>query len=129
MTEAIYEFGRFRLDPREHALFREGERVSLPPKVFEVLLALLENAGHLVTREDLMKRLWPDTFVADSTLAQNVWLARKAVGGGEGADDPIETVPRLGYRFTGKVETPRGLRAPCPSLYDAGSSGAAGSSR
>lgn len=102
MDPAYYEFGPFRLVVRDHELYAKGERVEVPPRLFDVLLLLVRNAGHLVTREELMKRLWPDTYVADGTLTQNVWLARRALAAA-GGDDLIETVPRLGYRFAGTV--------------------------
>jgi DNA-binding winged helix-turn-helix (wHTH) protein len=104
MDEACYVFGSFRIDGREHSLTRNGEIVPLKKKVFETLLVLVERTGHLVTRDELMKLLWPDSFVADSTLSQNVWLTRKALGKSSGGEDYIETVPRLGYRFTGDVK-------------------------
>src|SRR5256714_1803435 len=95
-----YEFGPFRVDAGQRLLFREGRPVPLAPKVVETLVALVECGGTLVTKGELMERLWPDTFVEESNLTQNVFLLRKALGEGTGY---IETVPRRGYRFAGEV--------------------------
>jgi len=100
----VYRFGEFVLDPGAHSLVHRGRPVSVTPKVFEALVLLVENAGHVVEKEELVRRLWPDTFVGDDTLAQNVFLLRKALA--DGAADPglIVTVPRVGYRFVGTVQ-------------------------
>ncbi|HEX6623006.1 MAG TPA: winged helix-turn-helix domain-containing protein, partial [Pyrinomonadaceae bacterium] len=102
---AIYEFGPFRLDATERVLARGGETVRLTPKEFETLLALVRNSGHLMTKGELLKEVWPDTFVEEATLAQNIFTLRKALGRGapEGAGQYIETVPRRGYRFVAGV--------------------------
>jgi len=67
----FYEFGRFRLDTNERILRRDRELVPLTPKVFDILLALVERGGHIVEKDDLMKRVWPDTFVEEGNLTQN----------------------------------------------------------
>ena len=102
-TKCFYDFGAFRLDPVEHTLLSAGTRVPLTPKAFETLLALVENAGHVLEKDDLLKRVWPDTFVEEGTLARNISTLRKAMG-----DDPegktyIETIPRRGYSFVAPV--------------------------
>ncbi|HEX6715765.1 MAG TPA: winged helix-turn-helix domain-containing protein [Pyrinomonadaceae bacterium] len=94
-----YEFGRFRLKTAERVLFREGELVPLTPKVFDILLTLVEHAGQVVAKDDLMKRVWPNTFVEEGNLTQNISLLRKALGETPGGVQFIETVPRRGYRF------------------------------
>jgi DNA-binding winged helix-turn-helix (wHTH) protein len=76
----FYEFGRFRLDATERVLLRGRELVPLTPKVFDILLALVEHGGHLVEKDDLMKMVWPDSFVEEGNLTQNVSLLRKALG-------------------------------------------------
>jgi DNA-binding winged helix-turn-helix (wHTH) protein/Tol biopolymer transport system component len=100
---SIYEFGPFRLDPVERRLTRDGSVVPLSSKALDTLLLLVRNAGHLLDKETLMKALWPDTFVEEGTLAQNVSTLRRALG--ERPDSPrfIETVPRRGYRFLAPV--------------------------
>jgi DNA-binding winged helix-turn-helix (wHTH) protein/TolB-like protein/Tfp pilus assembly protein PilF len=102
-TSEFYEFGRFRVKSEERVLLRERELVPLTPKAFDILLTLLENDGRIVHKEDLMKKVWPNTFVEEGNLTQNVSLLRKALG--ESANGPqfIETVPRRGYRFVAPV--------------------------
>ena len=102
-TTQFYEFGRFRVRADERVLRRGEELVSLTPKAFEILLALLENEGRIVNKDDLMKKVWPNTFVEEGNLTQKVSLLRKALG--ESATGPqfIETVPRRGYRFVAPV--------------------------
>lgn len=97
------EFGEFGLDLKEKALRRNGERLPINPKTFQLLVTLLEDPGHLVEKERLMRTLWPDSFVEDANLAFTVSLLRKALG--DDAQNPtfIETVPRRGYRFVGDV--------------------------
>jgi TolB-like protein/DNA-binding winged helix-turn-helix (wHTH) protein/Flp pilus assembly protein TadD len=96
----LYEFGPFRLDPAERKLMRSNEIVALTPKAFDTLLLLVRNSGHLMEKDDLIRMLWPDTFVEEGSLSNNIFLLRKALG-----EDPafIETVPRRGYRFVGAV--------------------------
>ena len=98
-----YEFGRFRLDARERVLLRDRDLVPLTPKVFEILLALVEQSGHVVEKDDLMKRVWPDTFVEEGNLTQSVSLLRKALGEAHGGVQFIETISRRGYRFVATV--------------------------
>jgi TolB-like protein/DNA-binding winged helix-turn-helix (wHTH) protein/Flp pilus assembly protein TadD len=99
-TVRLYEFGPFRLDPSEHKLLRGNETVALTPKAFDTLLVLVRNSGHLMEKDDLIRMLWPDSFVEEGSLSNNIFLLRKALG-----EDPafIETVPRRGYRFVGAV--------------------------
>ena len=98
-----YEFGRFRLNVAERILLRDGEVVPLTPKVFDILLTLVENRGQVVSKEGLMKRVWPDTFVEEGNLTQNISLLRKALGESPGGVQFIETVPRRGYRFVAAI--------------------------
>lgn len=97
----FYEFGKFRLDATERRLICEGKFVPLPPKAFEVLLTLVQNSGHLLTREELLKKIWTDTFVDENNLRQYVSLLRKTLN--ENDQEYIETIPRSGYRFLGEV--------------------------
>ncbi len=101
-VKPLCEFGPFSIDATERVLLRDGQVVPLTPKAFELLLVLVENRGHLVEKETLMRRLWPDTFVEEANLTNNVSQLRKALL----ADDAppyIETVPRRGYRFIAEV--------------------------
>lgn len=99
----IYEFGPMRLDPAERLLLHDGKPVPLAPKAFDLLVILVENHGHLLSKEDLMRRLWPDTFVEEVNLAQNVSAIRRALGDDRDGQQYIETVPKIGYRFRGQV--------------------------
>jgi DNA-binding winged helix-turn-helix (wHTH) protein/TolB-like protein/Tfp pilus assembly protein PilF len=96
-------FGPFRLDVAERLLSRNGEPISLPPKAFETLVVLVENSGRLVTKKELTDRLWPDAFVEEANLANNVSLLRKVLDDDRQDIKYIETVPKWGYRFTAKV--------------------------
>ncbi|HEX5885712.1 MAG TPA: winged helix-turn-helix domain-containing protein, partial [Pyrinomonadaceae bacterium] len=98
-----YEFGRFRLKVAERLLLREGEPVPLTPKVFDILVTLVEHGGQVVAKDDLMKRVWPNTFVEEGNLTQNISLLRKALGETPGGMQFIETVPRRGYRFVAET--------------------------
>lgn len=100
----FYEFGEFRLYPEERILLRGEESVSLPPKVFEVLVALVENSGRVIEKDELIKRIWPDTFVEEATLAQYIFSLRRVLNAGQGERQFIETVPKRGYRFVLKAQ-------------------------
>ena len=102
-----YDFGRFRLNTAERILLREGEPVPLTPKVFDILITLVENRGQVVGKDDLMKKVWPTTFVEEGNLTQNVSLLRKALGESAGGAQFIETVPRRGYRFVAQINESR----------------------
>jgi DNA-binding winged helix-turn-helix (wHTH) protein/Tfp pilus assembly protein PilF len=95
---ARYEFGSFTLDLTSRVLLRSGEAIEIAPKALELLLALLEKPGRVVSKREILTRVWPDTFVEESNIAQNVSLVRKALGEGM-----IITVPRLGYQFAGAM--------------------------
>jgi TolB-like protein len=84
-------------------LLRNGKAVPLAPKVFETLVILVESSGHTLEKDELMKRLWPDTFVEESSLAQNIFQLRKALKEGRSGRRYIETVPKRGYRFSADV--------------------------
>ena len=101
--QTLYEFGPFRLDPAEGRLLRDGDPVPLTPKAFDMLLALVEQSGHVLAKEELMGRLWPDSFVEEANLAQQVSTLRKALGRREQGGHYIETVPKRGYRFVAAV--------------------------
>ena len=103
MAHKHFEFGPFRLDAAEHLLLREEQPVQLPPKAFEMLLLLVENGGHVLQKNALMEALWPDSFVEESNLTQNVFLVRKALGEDQGGHQYVKTIPRVGYRFIAPV--------------------------
>ena len=99
-TRILYEFGPYLLDPSERKLCRGDEIVALPPKAFDTLLLMVRNSGRLMEKGELIETLWPDSFVEEGSLSNNVFLLRKVLG-----EDPqyIETVPKRGYRFVGAV--------------------------
>jgi DNA-binding winged helix-turn-helix (wHTH) protein/tetratricopeptide (TPR) repeat protein len=101
--QRVYEFGPFRLDPGQQQLFKDGIPVPLTPKAFDTLLALVQKHGQLVSKEELLQTVWPDAFVEESTLAQNVFRLRKLLADGEAGSSWIETIPKRGYRFTAPV--------------------------
>lgn len=96
-------FGPFLLDQKERVLLRGGKPISLPEKAFATLLMLVENAGHIVEKEDFISALWPDTYVEEGNLAQNVFKIRKLLGTNRVGKPYIETIPRRGYRFVAPV--------------------------
>ncbi len=102
-TNEIYDFGPFHLDRQEHLLQRAGAIISLTPKAFDLLLALVERHGRLVEKEELFQVVWPDAIVEESNLSSNIALIRKALGDGENGLKLIETVPKRGYRFVAEV--------------------------
>jgi TolB-like protein/tetratricopeptide (TPR) repeat protein len=106
-TSQFYEFGPFRIDVAERMLTRDGVRVHLTPKAFEVLLMLVENHGHVVEKDALMSGLWPDTCVEEANVTQNVFAVRKVLGAEGGGRHYIETVSRRGYRFVADVREGR----------------------
>lgn len=116
-----YVFGDFRLDLAEKVLLQNGKAVPLTPKVFETLQFFVENAGHLIKKDELMQRLWQDRFVEESNLTFNIKMLRKALGDSASKPKFIETVQRRGYRFIAetqlvkKDEMKNGLSSVSPS--------------
>jgi pimeloyl-ACP methyl ester carboxylesterase/DNA-binding winged helix-turn-helix (wHTH) protein len=98
-----YEFAGFELDVPERRLLCDGVEVDLAPKAFDTLRLLVENAGHLMTKEELLRRLWPDSVVEENNLNKNISVLRKVLDQSSTSQSFIETVPRAGYRFVAKV--------------------------
>ena len=98
-----YEFGPFVLDTIQHALLREGNPVTLTPKTYDTLLVLVQNSGRMLSKEELMEALWPDSFVEESNLTQQVSMMRRALGDSPGDPRYVVTVPSRGYRFIAQV--------------------------
>ena len=109
-SRATYRFGSFELRAAEHVLTRAGERVPLSPKAIDLLTLLVERAGRVVDKHELLDTLWPGTFVEEANLSVQVAAARKALGGG--ADEFIETIAKRGYRFVAGVEEVASDRRP-----------------
>lgn len=102
-SRGVFLFGPFRLDAGERVLLREGEPVALTHKAFDTLLVLVTHGGRLVEKDTLLEEVWPDTFIEEKTLAQNVLTIRKALGNTPDGRPYIETVPKHGYRFAEPV--------------------------
>jgi TolB-like protein/DNA-binding winged helix-turn-helix (wHTH) protein/Flp pilus assembly protein TadD len=102
-TKHFYEFGPFRVDPDHRQLLRENQPIPLQPKAFDILLALVENSERVVLKDDLMKMVWPGTFVEEANLAQNISVLRRTLGEAVGENRYIVTLPGRGYRFAGRV--------------------------
>jgi TolB-like protein/DNA-binding winged helix-turn-helix (wHTH) protein/Flp pilus assembly protein TadD len=103
-TKRIYEFGPFRLIPEERQLLRDNQPVPLTPKSFDLLVVLVENSGHLIEKGELMKRVWPNSFVEEANLSVNISALRRALGEDPHEHQFVETVPRRGYRFFAGVK-------------------------
>jgi len=117
-----YEFGPFRLDAERRALYREGEFIPLTPKAAEILALLLEEAGRVVTKEQILERVWPGVVVEEGAIANNISALRKALDPGFGGEAPIATVARRGYRLTAEVRgghANAGATATAPSPHAA----------
>jgi DNA-binding winged helix-turn-helix (wHTH) protein len=98
----FYIFGAFRINVAERILFGERGVVPLTPKAFDTLLVLVENSGHVLGKDELMEKVWPDSFVEENNLAQHILALRKALGE-TGGQKFIETISKRGYRFVAKV--------------------------
>src|SRR5262245_14210104 len=105
----LYDFGGFRLDIAEKVLWKGDEAVPLTPKAFDTLVILVEKSGHLVEKEELISQLWPDSFVEENSLPQNVYLIRKALREESHGIRYIETVRRRRYRFIVAVKDIPGM--------------------
>ena len=99
----VYQFANFRLDTGERVLESGGRPISITPKALEVLIALVENRGHIVEKENLMRQVWPGTFVEENNLAFNISALRKLLGENSASPRFIETIPKRGYRFIADV--------------------------
>jgi DNA-binding winged helix-turn-helix (wHTH) protein/Tfp pilus assembly protein PilF len=106
-SKPIYQFGpsgRFHLDTTERVLLADGKAVALAPKLFATLLVLITHRGRIVEKEELLRLIWPDTFVEENSLNKNVWALRRVLGGGDDSPESfIETIPKRGYRFIAEV--------------------------
>ena len=107
-TARVYEFGPFRLDAEERLLLRDGRPVDLTPKAFDTLLVLVEHGGRVLSKEELLRAVWPDAFVEENYLAVNISKLRAALGERARDRQYIETVARRGYRFVASVSEVRG---------------------
>ncbi len=108
----FYEFGCFRLDPAGRVLFRGDQVIPLPPKAADTLLLLVQNAGNVVEKQDLLKKVWQDAFVEEGSLTRTISILRKSLQDGACGKEFISTIPKRGYRFAARVEGLSSLTAP-----------------
>jgi TolB-like protein/DNA-binding winged helix-turn-helix (wHTH) protein/Tfp pilus assembly protein PilF len=109
-SQVEYRFGPFSLNPGEKVLLRQGRPVALTAKAFEILMLLVQNPGRSLAKEEMLREVWPDSFVDESNLAQHIFQLRKILEEAPGGRAYIETIPRYGYRFTQQVQ-----QSPTPS--------------
>src|SRR5438876_2090941 len=117
----LYQFGSYRLDAMERVLLRDGQPVTLPPKDLETLLVLVERAGHIVEKEELLDKVWPGVFVEEGNLARHIFNLRQVLGDSPDGRKYIETIPRRGYRFVAAVledAEPSALHMAAPQASD-----------
>src|SRR5580658_4111648 len=103
--KVVYEFGPFRMDPDKQVLLRDGQAIAVSPKAFETLLVLVRRGREVVSKEELMKEIWPDSFVEETNLSQHIFKLRKALGDTLEGERYIVTLPGRGYRFAVPVRT------------------------
>jgi len=102
--KSVYEFDCFHLDPQERLLLQNGSPVPLTPKVFDTLVLLVRNRGHLLLKDELMNFLWPDSFVEEANLSQNVSILRRTLGEKPHQQRYIATVPGKGIGSSRRSE-------------------------
>src|SRR5260370_10468779 len=118
-SNPLYAFGSYRLDSVERVLRRDGQPVTLPPKDLETLLVLVERAGHIVEKEELLEKVWPGVFVEEGNLARHVFNLRQVLGDSPDGRKYIETIPKRGYRFVAAVHAESEPAAPHLSTLQA----------
>src|SRR5690348_869133 len=111
-AQGLYEFGSFRLDPSQELLLEGTRKVPLTPKAYQTLLVLVENRGRTLGKDELLQKVWPDAFVEEATLAQNIFTLRKHLRDDRETALYIETVPKRGYRFVAEVRQVQPAEAP-----------------
>src|SRR5215216_3604732 len=99
----FYDFGPFRVDATERILLRDGRPVQLTPKAFDALLVLVQSSGHIIERDVLINKVWPESFVEEGNLKVTIFKLRKALGQAPDGEQYIETIPRRGYRFVAGI--------------------------
>src|SRR5258708_21806263 len=102
-NDSIYEFGDFRIVSGQRLLLHNREPVLLTSKPFDILLLLVQSAGRVLEKDKLMKYLWPESFVEEGNLSQNIFILRKALGDNQNGNRFIETIPKVGYQFVAPV--------------------------
>src|SRR5215472_18739400 len=119
MPDKTYQFGSFRLDILERQLACDRRVIPMRAKVFDTLCVLVQHAGRLVHKDELMKAIWPDSVVEENNLEHNLCVLRKVLGQNHRGQKIIETVPRQGYRFVAKVHALDEAKEPAGALLTA----------
>ncbi|MBL8171941.1 MAG: PD40 domain-containing protein [Acidobacteria bacterium] len=114
-VKPIYEFGEFCLKVADRQLKRNGAPVALTPKLFDLLVFLLENSGRAISKDELLNKVWPDSFVSEENLSRHISMLRKTLGEDSGGQRCIETLPKFGYRFAEQVRRIEGPAEPIPA--------------
>jgi len=104
MAKHFYKFGPYCLDPEERVLRRGNEPLTLPPKDLETLLVLVQRAGHIVDKDELLEKVWPGVFIEEGNLSRRIFNLRQVLGDGTDGQKYIETIPRRGYRFVAALQ-------------------------
>ena len=104
-SKVVYEFGPFHMDPDKQVLLRDGQLVAVTPKAFETLLVLVRRCREVVSKEELLREVWPNSFVEEANLSQHIFKLRKALGDTIEGERYIVTLPGRGYRFAVPVRT------------------------
>lgn len=118
-SKHLYGFGPYRLDAIERVLLRDGQPITLPPKDLETLLVLVERAGHIVEKDELLEKVWPGVFVEEGNLARHIFNLRQVLGDTADGRKYIETIPKRGYRFVAAVHAESEPAAPHLSTLQA----------
>ncbi len=113
-----YQFGPFELDTNRRLLRRDGEVVALTPKCFDILLALIKSSGEIISKDELMQRVWPDSYVEDGNLTYNISVLRKALGERAGEHHYIVTIPGRGYQFVAEVKAVGQIEPPTVEVIE-----------
>jgi TolB-like protein/Tfp pilus assembly protein PilF len=114
-TRVSYEFGPFRVDPQQRVLWRDRQLVPLTPKLFDILLVLVQNSGRILSKGEFQDLVWPDTAVEEGSLTRNISTLRKALGESRANPEYIKTIPWRGYQFAASVKEVRD-EAPSPMI-------------
>src|SRR5580693_6094474 len=122
----IYQFGTLRLDALARTLRREKETVTLNRRAFDVLLYFVQNPGRVLTRDELLKNVWPDTYVDENSLAQSISVLRRALDEKPGDNSYIVTLPGRGYQFVSQVQVIAETLALVPDVATVASHGPSG---
>src|SRR5215831_2988851 len=104
VLEHLFRFREFTIDSDQRVLLRNGKPLPVTPKVFDTLLMLVENHGRIVMKDELMNRLWPESFVGEANLTFNIQQLRRSLGDSARQPRYIETVAKRGYRFIASVD-------------------------